>query len=142
MSKKKLLWKVPLGVMGGVLGLVLLLLIAVGCVLYVPSLRKAALEKGLVIAREKTGLDIDLGDIYLSPFHHSPMVLYRAYKGEADLPLEVNIDSLFVGHRAQDTLLYARALRLKAKLLTSNSDSGLTSNSVSGLSAAGISDFG
>ena len=119
-KKKKLLWKVPLGVIGGLVGLVLLAVLAVGCVLYVPSWRRAALDKGLSIAREKTGMDIDLGDIYLSPFHHSPVVLYRAYKGEADLPLEVNIDSLFIGHRAQDTLLYARALRLGATLMTAN----------------------
>ena len=120
MSKKKLFWKVPLGVIGGLMGLVLLLLIAVGCILYVPALRKAALDKGLVVAREKMDMDIDLGDIFLSPFHHSPMVLYRAYKGQEDLPLEVNIDSLFVGHRGIDTLLYAHALRLSAKLMTSN----------------------
>ena len=114
MKAKSLLWKIPLGVVGTLLGLVLLVLVAVGCVLYVPSLRKVALDKGLVVAREKTGMDIEIGDLYLSPFHHSPMVLYRAYKGEADLPLEVNIDSVFAGHRGQDTLLYARALRLKA----------------------------
>lgn len=77
------------------------------------------LDKGLVIANEKTDFDIDLSGIYLSPFHHSPMVLYRAYKGEADLPLEVQIDSLFVGHRGQDTLAYVRALRLKATAKTS-----------------------
>ena len=92
----------------------MLMLVAVGCVLYVAPVRKAVLEKALPIVQEKTGLDIDLGDLYLSPFHHSPMVFYCAYKGEADLPLEVNIDSLFVGHRGQDTLLYARTLRLKA----------------------------
>ena len=99
---------------GIVLGLILLLLIAVGCVLYVSPVRQAVLEKALPVVQEKTGLDIDLGDIYLSPFHHSPMVLYRAYKGTADLPLEVALDSVFVGHRGQDTLLYARALRLSA----------------------------
>ena len=99
---------------GIVLGLILLLLIAVGCVLYVSPVRQAVLEKVLPVVQEKTGLDIDLGDIYLSPFHHSPMVFYRAYKGTADLPLEVALDSVFVGHRGQDTLLYARALRLSA----------------------------
>lgn len=125
MKASRLLWKVPLAVTGSVLGLVCLLLIAVGCVLYVPSLRKVALEKALSIAREQTGLDIDLGDIYLSPFHHSPLALYYAYKGEADLPLEVNIDSLFVGHRGQDTLLYAHALRLKATAMTSQSNGDL-----------------
>ena len=110
----RLLWKLPVAVVGTAVGVVLLAVVAVGCVLYVTPVRKAVLEKALPVAEEKTGLDIDLGDIYLSPFHHSPMVLYRAYKGEADLPLEVRLDSVFVGHRAQDTLLYARALRLKA----------------------------
>ena len=60
---------------GSVLGLVCLLLVAVGCVLYVPSLRKVALDKALSIAREQTGLDIDLGDIYLSPFHPFTILL-------------------------------------------------------------------
>ena len=115
----RLLWKIPLALAGTVVGVVLLLVVAAGCVLYVPALRKAALEKALPIAREKTGMDIDIGDIYLSPFHHSPIAFYRAYKGEADLPIEVNIDSLFVGHRGQDTLLHARMLRLKAVAKTS-----------------------
>ena len=101
------------------MGLVLLLLIVVVSVLYVPSIRAKMLDKGLVIANEKTDFDIDLGRIYLSPFHHSPILLYRAYKGEANLPLEVQIDSLFVGHRGQDTLAYVRALRLKATAKTS-----------------------
>ena len=120
MSKRSLIWKIPTAMVGVGVGLVLLLLIAVVCVLYVPSLRKTVLEKGIGIANEKTDYDIDLGDIYLSPFHHSPMVLYRAYKGEADLPVEIDIDSLFVGHRSQDTLLYTRSLRLKAILQTAN----------------------
>ena len=114
MKGSSLFWKVPLAVVGSALGLVLVLLIAVGCVLYVHPLRYAVLDKAIPIVQEQTGYDIDLGDIYLSPFHHSPMVFYRAYKGVADLPLEVSIDSLFVGHRGQDTLLYARALRLSA----------------------------
>ena len=116
MSKKHLIWKIPVGIIGALIGLILLLLLAVGCVLYVPSVRHAVLEKGLSVAREKTGMDIEMDSLYLSPFHHSPMVLYRAYKGTADLPLEVAVDSLFVGHRGQDTLLYARALRLKANV--------------------------
>ena len=60
MSAKKLLWKIPLGVVSGVLGLVLLVLVAVACVLYVPSIRSAALEKGLAVANEKSDLDINL----------------------------------------------------------------------------------
>ena len=70
------------------------------------------------MANGQSGMDIDLGRLYLSPFHHSPKVLYRAYKGKADLPVTVEIDSLFVGHRGQDTLLYTRALRLNAVLKT------------------------
>ena len=130
MKGSSLLWKIPLGVIGTVLGLVLLLIVAAGCVIYVPTLRAKAVEKGLTLANEKSDMDMDLGYIYLSPFYHSPMVLYRAYKGEEDLPLEVNIDSLFVGHRGVDTLLYAHALRLKAVAKTSGfsfQDSAFTS---------------
>ena len=116
-----------LGVVGTIFGLILLLLIAVGVVLYVPSVRQKVLNEGVVIAREKTGMDIDLGRIYLSPFHHSPMVFYQAYKGEADLPLMVEIDSLFVGHRGKDTLVYVHALRLSAIAKTAN-DQRLTTN--------------
>ena len=97
----------------------MLLLGAVATVLYVSPVRQEVLTKGVAIANEKTDYDIDLGQLYLSPFHHSPMVLYRAYKGEGDLPLEVRIDSLFVGHRGQDTLAYIHSLRLKAVAGTS-----------------------
>ena len=48
----------------------------------------------VALANDKTDYDIDLGRLYLSPFYHSPKVLYRAYKGEDDLPLQVEIDSL------------------------------------------------
>ena len=115
-----LLWKIPLALTGVLLGIVVLLLMAVATVLYEPSVRQKVLDKGLAIANEKTDFDIDLGRLYLSPFHHSPMVLYRAYKGEADLPIRVEIDSLFVGHRGLDTLVYARALRLQAILKTNS----------------------
>lgn len=108
-----------MALIGVLTGVVLLLLIAVVVVVVTPSARQAVLQKGVAVANEKTDYDIDLGHIYLSPFHHSPKVLYRAYNGEDDLPLEVVIDSLFVGHRGQDTLVYTRALRLKAKALTS-----------------------
>ena len=119
MRKKGLWWKIPLTLLGVVSGIVLLLLIAVATAIYTPSLRTKILHKGIDIAQEKTDFDIDLDGIYLSPFHHSPMVLYRAYKGEADLPVEVQIDSLFVGHRGQDTLVYVHALRLRATAKTS-----------------------
>ena len=119
MSKKGLWWKIPTAVLGVLLGLVILLLIAVASVICTPAARMAILNKGLIVANEQTDYDIDLGGLYLSPFHHSPMVLYRAYKGEGDLPLQIEIDSLFVGHRGQDTLAYVRALRLKALARTS-----------------------
>ena len=120
MKLRSLLWRIPLALTGVLLGIVILLLIAVATVLYEPSVRQKVLDKGLAVANKKTDFDIDLGRLYLSPFHHSPMVLYRAYKGEADLPIRVEIDSLFVGHRGVDTLICARALRLKATLKTNS----------------------
>ena len=95
-----------------------MLLIAVACLLYVPSLHRVILTEGVRIANEQTDYDIDLGRIYLSPFHHSPTVFYHAYRGEADLPLRVEIDSLFIGHRGVDTLIYIHSLRLQATCLT------------------------
>ena len=113
MSKKKLIWKIPCIILGVVLGIVLLLLIAVTVVVATPSARTAVLRKGVEMASERTGLDIDLQRLYLSPFHHSPKILFRGYKGKEDLPLHIEIDSLFIGHRGQDTLLYVHELRLK-----------------------------
>ena len=123
MKKVSLLWKVPLALIGVVLGLVLLLLIVAGSVIVSPSARQAVLNKGIEIANERTDWDIDLGRIYLSPFHHSPMVLYHAYKGEQDLPLHIEIDSLFVGHRGKDTLVYSQTLRLSAIALIADTPS-------------------
>ncbi len=119
LKKSNLLWKIPLVLLETVTGFVLLLVTAVIVVVATPSCREAVLEKGVAVANEKTDFDIDLGHLYLSPFHHSPMVLYRAYKGKTDLPLGVEVDSLFVGHRGQDTLIYVRALHLKAIVQTS-----------------------
>lgn len=107
-------------------GIVFWVLTTVVCVLYVPTVRQAVLDIGIAVAREQTGLDIDLGHIYLSPFHHSPLTFYRAYKGDADLPIDVQIDSLFIGHRGQDTLLYTRSLRLKATAQTANIQSPIS----------------
>ena len=118
-NRRSWYWKVPVALIGVLLWLALLLLSAVVCVVCVPSLRQTVLDKGVAYANEYTEWDIDLGRLYLSPFHHSPMVLYGAYKGENDLPLTVEIDSLFVGHRGQDTLIYVHALRLKAVVGTS-----------------------
>ena len=118
MKGKSLIWKIPVALTGAILGIVLLLLIAVGAGVYVDSVRSKIVEKGVAVANEKTGWDIDLGRLYLSPFHHSPKVLYRAYKGKEDLPIRVEIDSLFVGHRGVDTLVYTRALHLSALVRT------------------------
>ena len=114
MSKKKLIWRIPCIILGVVLGIVLLLLITVTVILVTPSARTAVMQKCIEVVNERTDLDVDLGRLYLSPFHHSPMILYRAYKGEEDLPLHVEIDSLFVGHRGQDTLICVHTLRLQA----------------------------
>ena len=111
---------------GVLLGLVLLLLIGVAGVVMTPAARQFVLEKAVAVANDQTDYDIDLGRLYLSPFHHSPMVLYRAYKGEGDLPLEIQIDSLFIGHRNQDTLIYVHSLRLKATALTANLQSPIS----------------
>lgn len=119
MLRKGLWWKIPLALTGTAIGAVALVAAVIACVLYVPSVRQRAVDKALVIARNQTRMDIDAGKLYLSPFHHSPLVLYRAYKGEADLPLQIEIDSLFVGHRGEDTLVYTRRLRLSASLQSS-----------------------
>ena len=113
MSRKSLLWKIPCIILGVVLGIVLLLLIAVTVVLVTPSARTAVLHRCVTEINERTDLDVDLGRLYLSPFHHSPMILYRAYKGTGDLPLHIEIDSLFIGHRGQDTLFYTHAVLLQ-----------------------------
>ena len=112
-NKKRLIWKIPCIVLGAISGIVLLLLIAATVVLVTPRARTAVLNKCVKEVNERTDLDVDLGRLYLSPFHHSPMVLYRAYKGTEDLPLHIEIDSLYVGHRGQDTLICVQALRLQ-----------------------------
>lgn len=85
-------------------------------ILVTPKARTAVLQRCVVEINERTDLDVDLGRLYLSPFHHSPMILYRAYKGTEDLPLHIEIDSLFIGHRGQDTLLYVHGLRLQGSM--------------------------
>ena len=116
MSKKSLIWKIPCIVLGVILGIVLLLLITVTVILVTPKARMAVLNKCVEVVNERTDWDVDLGRLYLSPFHHSPMILYRAYKGEEDLPLHIEIDSLYVGHRGQDTLIYVHELRLQGNV--------------------------
>ena len=115
-NKKRLIWKIPCIVLGAILGIVLLLLTTVTVILVTPSARTAVLQRCVKEVNERTDWDVDLGRLYLSPFHHSPMILYRAYKGEKDLPLHVEIDSLFVGHRGKDTLIYVHALRMQGNV--------------------------
>lgn len=106
----------PCIVLGAVLGLALLLAIAVTIVLATPKARMAVLRRAVTEINKRTDLDVDLGGIYLSPFHQSPKLLYRAYKGKADLPLHIEIDSLYIGHRGHDTMLYVRSLRLRGNV--------------------------
>jgi len=112
-SKKRLIWKIPCTVVGVILGIVLLLLVAVTVILVTPGARTAVLQRCVAEINQRTDLDVNLGQLYLSPFHHSPMVLYRAYKGEEDLPIHIEIDSLYIGRRNQDTMLYLRGLHLR-----------------------------
>ena len=116
MSKKKLIWKIPCIGLGVILAILLLLLLTVTVVLVMPAARTAVLNKCVEVVNERTDFDVDLDRLYLSPFHHSPMALFRAYKGKEDLPLHVEIDSLYVGHRGLDTLIYVQALRLQGSV--------------------------
>ena len=116
--KKSLIWKVPLSVIGVLCGILLLLLIAVATVMYAPSIRHKAVERGVELANQRTDYDVHVGNAYLSPFHQSPAMVYRAYRGKSDLPVIVEFDSLFIGHRGSDTLICLRTLRLHATALT------------------------
>lgn len=114
--KKRLIWKIPCIVLGVILGIVLLLLITATVVVVRPGTRTAVLNKCVKEVNERTDLDVDLGRLYLSPFHHSPMMLYHAYKSGEELPLHIEIDSLYVGHRGKDTLIFVHTLRLQGKV--------------------------
>ena len=116
MSKKRLIWKIPCIVVGVIVGIVLLLLVAVTVILVTPGARTNVLQRCVAEINERTDFDVSLGRLYLSPFHHSPMVLYRAYKGKEDLPIHIEIDSLYIGHRGQDTMLYVHGLRLQGSM--------------------------
>lgn len=98
------------------MGLILLLAVVVTVILVTPKARMAVLRKCVTEINKRTDMDVDLGKLYLSPFHQSPWLLYHAYKGEADLPLHIEIDSLFIGHRGRDTLVYVRSLRLRGNV--------------------------
>lgn len=112
MSQKGLIWKIPCLLAGAVLGTALLLLTAATVVVVTPGARTAVLRTCVAEINRRTDLDVDLERIHLSPFHQSPMMLYRAFQGKADLPLHIEIDSLYIGHRGIDTLIYVHRLRL------------------------------
>lgn len=112
-----------------ILGTVLLLLVAVTVILATPGARMAVLQRGITEVRGRTGLDVELGRLHLSPFHHSPMLLYRAWKGKSELPLQVEIDSLYIGHRGQDTLIYLHEFRLRA-CMEKSKDADLTARTI------------
>lgn len=118
MSRKGLIWKIPCSIVGVLLGIVLLLLTAVTVVLVTPGARTAVLKRGVAEFSGRSGLDVDLERLYLSPFHQSPRLLYRAVKGREDLPVHIEIDSLYIGHRGLDTLLYVHRLRATGNLQT------------------------
>ena len=89
MSKKRLIWQIPCFILGVILGIELLLLNTVTVILVTPGARTAVLQRCVKEVNKRTDLDVDLGRLYLSPFYHSPMILYRAYKGKEDLPVDL-----------------------------------------------------
>lgn len=91
MSKKSPIRRIFRIFLGVILGIVLLLLTTVTVILVTPGARTAVLNKCVKEVNERTDWDVDLGRLYLSPFHHSPMTLYHAYKGTEDLPLHIEI---------------------------------------------------
>ena len=113
-----LIWKIPLAVIGTVIGAVLLLLIVAAGVLVTPAARQAVLAKGVEIANEQTDYDIDIGRLSIVPGAGFPM------------PVRVEIDSLFVGHRSVDTLIHVRRLRLSALLKANNNTSAVARNKI------------
>ena len=121
MSKKSPIRRIFRIFLGVILGIVLLLLTTVTVILVTPGVRTAILNKCVKEVNERTDWDVDLGRLYLSPFHHSPMALYHAYKGTEDLPLHIEIDSLFIGHRGLDTIICVQTLRLQGSMMKPDS---------------------
>lgn len=106
-SKKRLIWIIPTVLAGIVISL---LIVLIGLIA-IPTIRQKLLDKGVEMASEMTGYDIQLHRLYLSPFHHSPTISIND-------SLVVEIDTLFVGHADQDTLVYLNRLYLNALPLT------------------------
>ncbi|MBO7458574.1 MAG: hypothetical protein J6T80_04895 [Paludibacteraceae bacterium] len=98
MSRRSLIWKIPLALVGVLSGVVLLLLITVTTVLCVPSWRTKALEKGVEIANEMTDYDIDLDGLVvrfdLGIGIHAPYQTYR-YDKEGNPDPSQPIDTYF-----------------------------------------------
>ncbi len=109
-NKAHLLWIIPAVLIGlGAAGV-----ITVACLVASPTIRQKILNKGIEIASEKTGYDIELRRLYLSPFHQRPSTIFSD-------SVVVEIDTLFIGHANQDTLLYLDHLALSALPLAKDS---------------------
>ncbi len=128
-SRKSLIWKIPCLLAVAVLGTALLLLTAATVVLVTPGARTAVLRTCVAEINRRTDLDVDLERLYLSPFHQSPARLFRAFQGKSDLPLHIEIDSLYIGHRGMDTLVYVHRLRLLGRL-QKGEDKNLTDRTI------------
>ncbi len=109
-NKKHLLWILPAVLIGvGIAGV-----LTVAGLIATPVVRQKILDKGIEIASEKTGYDIELHRLYLSPFHQLPSTIFND-------SVVVEIDTLFIGHANQDTLLYLDHLALSALPLAKDS---------------------
>ncbi len=108
--KAHFLWIIPAVLIGlGAAGV-----ITVAGLIATPAVRQKILNKGIEIASEKTGYDIELHRLYLSPFHQRPSTIFSD-------SVVIEIDTLFIGHANQDTLLYLDHLALSALPLAKDS---------------------
>ncbi len=108
-NKKHLLWSIP----ATLVGVVIVVILAIVVLVATPSVRKKALDKTTEIASRMTGYDIELRRLYLSPFHQQPSALFHD-------SLVIEIDTLFVGHANQDTLIRLDRLALSTLPLAKN----------------------
>lgn len=102
-NKKHLFWIIPTSLIGTIV--VLFFVIAGVCA--IPSARQKLLDKVISHASSLTGYDLAVRRLYLSPFHQSPVSLLTD-------SIVVEIDSLFIGHAHQDTLLYLHHFSVSA----------------------------
>ena len=109
-NKAHFLWIIPAVLIGlGAAGV-----ITVAGLIATPAVRQKILNKGIEIASEKTGYDIELHRLYLSPLHQRPSTIFSD-------SVVIEIDTLFIGHANQDTLLYLDHLALSALPLAKDS---------------------